>query len=115
VDRPEVAAVKNDVWYHWTLGELLPKYCDAPRWQFDEEKNRVEFRGTHRATGQELVAVFLVYFGYLDKSNTKKGWVVVRESFSLGGRSVPYHEIFVEEDRAVDGPGRREEGTRPKP
>ena len=102
----KVAQAMESTYYgKWKTGELLAKYCNRPSWRYDATKDRVEFRGVLKKGGAELVARFQVYYDWVDKSNTRKGWVVVDDGATLGGKELLIWkpQVFVDEYRLMAG------------
>jgi trehalose utilization protein len=104
-----IVKAKESTYYgKWKTGELLAKYCDKPVWQFDKAKDLVIARGKLKKDGKEIVARFKVYFDWVDKSNTRKDWIVVDEGALIAGKELLLWKpvVFVEEYRLMAGNGK---------
>jgi hypothetical protein len=102
----KVTKAKASTYYgKWKTGALLAKYCNKPRWRLDKKNDRVEFRGVLKKGGAELVVRFQVYYGWVDKSNTRKDWIVVDDSATLAGKAVLVWRprVFLDESRLMEG------------
>jgi hypothetical protein len=102
----KIARVKASTYFgKWKTGDLLAKYCERPQWSYDPKKDLVEFQGMLKKGGQKLVVHFQVYYDWVDKSNTRKDWIVFDQRALLAGKEqlVWRPIVFVDEERLMRG------------